>query len=81
MICKNCKYKEIQGQYIRAGKSLHVFCTHPDQNYIETYCNEHHMCKMPGFICLTIKGTTELTAKTSPRWCPLKRKDKKDAHE
>lgn len=78
MICKECEYKDIIGQHIRAGKRLHVFCRHPDQDYIKKYCDEHHIGKMPGFICMTVIGTTELTTKSSPRWCPLKMRQKDD---
>lgn len=81
MICKDCEYKRFYDGQITLARRARVLCKHPDQDYIEKYCKENRIGKMPGFICYTIIDTLELPIKSSPRWCPLKRKDKEEINE
>ena len=76
MNCADCKYAEIGYRSSALGRAP-VYCQHQNQEYIIEYCHNNRVGKMPGFICYTKRGTNELTIKTSPRWCPLKKEELK----
>ena len=60
MKCVDCELKEFQECN---GRSNRYYCIHQDaprQNG-------------PALICKTERHSTELTIKTSPRWCPLRK--------
>ena len=73
MKCKDCKYME----YLKRGNRHAVYCKHPNQDYINDYCNKHRVVAMPGFICFTKLFSFELRTKTSPKWCPLRKEEQK----
>lgn len=77
MKCKDCKYKEILSYTTSYASRYTVLCTHPDWEYIHNYLRDNRINRLPGFICYTKKGTLELTTKTAPRWCPLKKEEQK----
>ena len=77
MKCEDCKYKKINCGTSLYARRYNVFCKHPNQDYINNYCNKHRVVSMPGFICFTKKDSVELTTKTAPRWCPLKKEEQK----
>lgn len=47
-------------------------CNHPDKGYIRAYYNKHKIQSMPGFLCF---GYGRITRKTTPPWCPMKKKE------
>ena len=72
MKCKECKYIAI---YPSNGTRNIVLCEHPNQEYIDTFCVQNGIGSMPGFVCYTKPFEKEVTVKTSPRWCPFKKKN------
>ena len=59
MKCVDCDLKKLQERKCGGNR---YYCGHPDaprQNG-------------PALICKTERHSTELTIKTSPRWCPLR---------
>ena len=70
MLCVNCSYCN---RFQKNGNRMAEFsCSHPDKKYITQYFQEHNLVKMPGFLG---HGYDEVPIKTSPRWCPLRRKE------
>lgn len=75
--CKCCSYIKQEGKQnsnIDTFGRKHYWCTHPD---IETIDLKKFGNRSRGFVCFgenTYKS--EITIKTSPRWCPLKIKKK-----
>lgn len=74
MKCIECEYCY---RYQTRGAYRYNFrCDHPDQKYIQDWFARKRMVKMPGFIGFGKSiACNELQIKTSPAWCPLKRKD------
>ena len=70
MLCVNCSYCN-RFQMI-GNRTAEFSCSHPDEKYITQYFQEHNLVKMPGFLG---HGYDEVPIKTSPRWCPLRRKE------
>lgn len=69
--CSECEHCE---ENRRWGNSRSEYtCNHPDQGYIIDYFKEHHISKMAGFLNFGKPG--EVPVKTSPAWCPRKRKE------
>lgn len=74
MKCSEC---EFCNSYRPDGNSRASFrCQHPDQRYIIDYFQEHRMLKDPGFLNYGKPWSDKVPLKTSPAWCPQKRKDK-----
>lgn len=78
MNCKDCKY--CHGYLVSYATGIcerHRYeCTHPDQDYIKDYFKKKRMVKESGFICFSSSKTPCVPSiKTSPAWCPFKRKD------
>lgn len=70
--CSECEYCRSLRPY---GNRRSTFsCGHPDQNYINDYFKEHRLQKMPGFLDYGKAWSDEVPIKTSPAWCPKKRK-------
>lgn len=77
-ICKECQHCELNGRAdskfaggCRAGRGF-FFCENPETKKLprEAFGN-----KMPGFVGFgTPEYDTKLTTKTSPRWCPRRKK-------
>lgn len=74
--CRECQdlkaYRSRNG-----GIRCFFYCEHKDQKYIVDYCKEHGINKHPGFVCYGggLYGDIP-TVKTSPVFCPLKKKAK-----
>ena len=60
MRCVDCYQKKFEDYN---GRPNRYYCEHPDapRKY------------GPALICKTERHSTELTIKTSPRWCPLRK--------
>ena len=69
--CRDCKYLEARKK--RSG-SVGYWCGHPDDKHVSKYFREHQLQKASGFLCYAAYYTLEPTIKTSPAWCPLKRR-------
>ena len=68
--CANCG---CCSRFKRVGMRNAWFrCDHPDEKYISNYFREHKLIKMPRFLGY---GKDKVPIKTSPRWCPLRRKE------
>ena len=50
-------------------------CKHPDSLYIKDYFREHRLQKMEGFIGFGERFKDKPMIKTSPAWCPKKKKE------
>lgn len=68
MKCKDCEYKSFLER--KCGPNRY-YCKHPEARFARSECEPTPL------ICKTERHSEELTIKTSPRWCPLRRK--KDA--
>lgn len=53
-------------------------CKHPDRAHIRDYFKEHNIYKMEGFIGFGERFADKPSIKTSPAWCPKKRRDKEN---
>ena len=74
MKCSECEFcRSIRP---RNNSRSEFTCSHPDQSYILDYFHEHRMSKAPGFLAYGKAWSDEVPIKTSPAWCPKKRKDK-----
>lgn len=60
MNCKDCGYKIFEKGN---GSPNRYYCKHPEATKMGSR-----------MICRTERDKTELTIKTSPRWCPLRQK-------
>ena len=69
--CVDCKYCRLA---FWRGRRASFFCIHPDGEYIRNWCKEHKYVKMVAFIGYSKCFVGEPAIKTSPRWCPLKKK-------
>lgn len=49
-------------------------CAHPNETYIKDYFREKNILKMPGFLGFGKANSNIVPLKTSPAWCPLKKK-------
>ena len=68
--CEHCK------SFRKVGNTRASFsCEHPDQKHISDYFKEHRIQKMPGFIEYGKPYSREVPIKTSPAWCPKKKKE------
>lgn len=78
MKCKDCKYLDSTMPQ-NGGTRCRFWCEHKNKQYMYDYCREHNIHKMPGFVCYGggLYGV-EPTIKTSPAWCPLKKKNNKE---
>lgn len=74
--CRDCEFLSCKGiRLYRAWRErLGYYCEHRDQEHIRNYFNEHRLKKMPGFVCYNNKNYSGPAIKTSPAWCPKKRK-------
>ncbi|WP_300823032.1 hypothetical protein [uncultured Acetatifactor sp.] len=71
--CKDCEYCK---DFRKVGNTRASFsCEHPNQKYILNYFNEHRIQKMPGFLGYGKPYSREVPIKTSPAWCPKKKKE------
>lgn len=70
--CSECEYcKELRP----AGNTRSNFmCKHPDDVYIRKYFEEHKITKMHGFIGFGKRFSDVPPIKTSPAWCPRRKK-------
>lgn len=74
MNCKDCKHLKA-AMPRNGGIRCSFYCDHKNQQYIYDYHKEHSLLKYPPFICYGggLYGDIP-TIKTSPAWCPLKKK-------
>lgn len=74
MNCKDCKHIE-KFAPSNGGIRCRYYCGHKDQRYIYEYHLKRRRKKDPAFICYGggLYGNIP-TIKTSPAWCPLKKK-------
>ena len=72
--CSECEFCNSYRPYGNSRSSFR--CQHPDQHYIIDYFQEHRMLKDPGFLNYGKPWSDKVPLKTSPAWCPKKRKDK-----
>lgn len=64
MKCKDCEYKSFLER--KCGPNRY-YCDHPEAQF---------GIIRNALICKTERHSEELTIKTSPKWCPLRRKEK-----
>lgn len=72
--CSECEF--CRSLRPRNNSRAEFSCNHPDQSYILDYFHEHRIVKHPGFLNFGKPWSDEVPIKTSPAWCPKKRKDK-----
>ncbi len=73
--CRDCEFLKCVGTSLKPyGSRLSYYCEHKNQEYIRRYFDEHKLKKIPGFVCFSIGMYYEPSIKTSPPWCPKKRK-------
>ena len=86
-LCKNCSHMW-QGTRAKAnGNNIHTggprapcYCGHPDAyETFQRVCPRSN--RLAGFIAYTQCGKNGPNIKTSPTWCPLREKNKKEAAE
>lgn len=65
MKCKDCGQKKY---YPGNGNPGRYYCEHPEARYAKSECEPTPM------ICRTGRHSDEITIKTSPKWCPLRKK-------
>ena len=70
--CSECEFCNSFRPYGNIRASFR--CQHPDQHYILDYFQEHRMSKAPGFLDYGKAWSDEVPLKTSPAWCPKKKK-------
>lgn len=71
--CADCEYcKGYRG--INATRSG-FHCEHPDGGYIRDYFKANKISKMEGFIGYGERFADKPSIKTSPAWCPKKKKE------
>ena len=69
MKCKDCGHKiYVPGK----GNPNRYYCHHPEARFARSECEPTPM------ICRTERHSDELTIKTSPKWCPFRRKESED---
>lgn len=70
--CSECEFCRAHRKFgtIREGYT----CIHPDAEYVAKYFREHKIKKMPCFIGYGKGFMGEVPVKTSPAWCPKKKK-------
>lgn len=64
--CKECNFKSF---YSGNGGLNRYYCEHPDGRFARSECEPTPL------ICRTERHSSEMTIKTAPKWCPLKRSD------
>ncbi|MGN0331733.1 MAG: hypothetical protein ACI4D9_01695 [Lachnospiraceae bacterium] len=64
MKCKDCDHKKFMEGNGNPGRH---YCHHPDARFARSECEPVPM------ICRTGRHDKEVTIKTSPKWCPLRR--------
>ena len=64
MKCKDCSYKKLEKGN---GSPNRYYCEHPI-----AYERAVGIGSPAREVCRTKRGCTEVTIKTSPKWCPLK---------
>jgi hypothetical protein len=62
--CRKCENTEFQDMN---GRPNRWYCKHPE-------VREHVSCPADTLICKTERYSTEITIKTSPKWCPRRKK-------
>lgn len=74
MKCKDCK-NLVMCPPQNNGTRCTFKCGHKNQKHIYDYFIEHRIHKLPAFLCYGggLYGGIP-TIKTSPAWCPLKKK-------
>lgn len=73
MKCKSCEHCSCKPPHIYSGGlKSRFYCNHPEQQHIHDYEKEHKILKEHSFISFGIGQSPDI--KTSPRWCPLKKK-------
>ena len=65
--CKDCEFKSFLVLKCAPGR---YYCKHPDASFARSECEPMPM------ICKTDRHSDEITIKTSPKWCPLRKKGK-----
>ena len=68
MKCKDCTYKDFLEH--KDGPGCY-YCKHPKARFARSECEPTPM------ICKTKRHSDELTIKTSPKWCPLRKEVQK----
>lgn len=71
MICKDCEHCKCRAPSAYGYKSA-FYCNHPDQQYIEDFYKKNRVRNEFRFISMGICSVPDI--KSSPRWCPLKKK-------
>lgn len=70
--CADCSYCN---EFRKIGNNRSEFrCKHPEQDYIIDYFLKHRMSKSPGFLGFGKAWSHSVPVKTSPAWCPLKKR-------
>ena len=64
--CKDCEHKTYGSI---KGSSGRYYCKHPEARFVRSECEPTPM------ICRTGRHSDEITIKTSPKWCPLRKKE------
>ena len=62
--CRECENTEFQDMN---GRPNRWYCKHPE-------VRAHVSCPADTLICKTERYSTEITIKTSPKWCPRRKK-------
>ncbi len=65
--CKECDHKKFVSD--KAGCNR-WYCENPEARFARSECEPTPM------ICRTKRHSKEVTVKTSPKWCPLRKKGK-----
>lgn len=69
MKCRECEF----ASFVKVnGGPNRYYCKNPDARFVRSECEPTPL------ICRTERNSEEVTIKTSPRWCPL-RKGKNNA--
>ncbi len=70
--CSECEY--CKGYRKRGNERELFYCEHPDGEYIYDYFRKNRLQKDLRFLNFGKRNSREVTIKTSPAWCPKKRK-------
>lgn len=70
--CRECQY--CRGWLHLGYTRTEYSCFNPDWEYIEDYFKMHRITKMPGLIGYSAPYGNVPKIKTSPAWCPFKKK-------
>lgn len=72
MNCKNCNF--VSAYNSAKDDKTYFYCINPNQSYIYDYFKEHKLKKTVGLIETSKPNITNLTIKSSPKWCPFNKK-------